>query len=44
MYEITEINRSIPKEELKKTFDMWVEKMEMCIQFGGGDYFEHILK
>ena len=43
MNEITEIWLSIPKEELKKTFDMWVEKMEMCIKFEG-DYFEHTLK
>ena len=27
----------------QKTFDMWVERMEMCIKFGG-DYFEHTLK
>ena len=43
MNEITEICRSIPKEELKKTFDMWVERMQMCIKFGG-DFFEHTLK
>ena len=43
MNEIIEICRSIPKEELKKAFDMWVERMEMCVKFGG-DYFEHTLK
>ena len=40
MNEITKICLSIPKEELKKTFDRWVERMEMCVKFGG-DYFEH---
>ena len=43
MYEKIEICLSIPKEELKKAFDMWVERMEMCVKFGG-DYFEHALK
>lgn len=41
--EITRISSSIPKEELKKAFDMWVERMELCIKYGG-DYFEHCLK
>lgn len=41
--QITSILRSIPKEEYKKTFDKWVERMQMCIN-NQGQYFEHLIK
>ena len=43
MSEITDICKLIPKNELKKTFDKWVERMKLCIEFKG-EYFEHIMK
>jgi hypothetical protein len=35
--------KSIPKEEYEKTFQKWIERMELCIQ-NNGDYFEHLIK
>ena len=32
------ISQAIPKEELKKTFEMWIERKKLCIQFEGDDY------
>lgn len=43
MSAITAICNSIPKEELIKTFDKWIERLELCIKFKG-DYFEQFLK
>ena len=40
---ISRIIESIDKDEWIKTFDKWVERMEMCISVEG-DYFEHLLK
>ena len=34
---------SLSKEEYKKTFEKWVERMQMCID-NQGDYFEHLMK
>jgi hypothetical protein len=34
---------AIPKEEYKKTFQKWIERMELYIQ-NKGDYFEHLIK
>ena len=34
---------SLSKEEHKKTFEKWVERMQMCID-NQGDYFEHLMK
>ena len=38
--EITEIVACIPRKEWERTFDKWLERMELCIKFKG-DYFEH---
>ena len=41
--QITKILRDIPKEEYKKTFNKWVERMQHCIN-NNGDYFEYLIK
>ena len=41
--QITEIINSIDKDEWKKTFDKWTERMELCVK-NKGHYFEHLLK
>ena len=41
--QITKIMQEIPKDEYKKTFDKWVERMELCIM-NDGHYFEHLIK
>ena len=33
--QITAIVRSIPKEEYLKTFQKWIERMELCIKYEG---------
>ena len=40
--EITEILENIPKEEYQKTFNKWLERMELCIK-KQGNYFEHLI-
>ena len=40
--QITAIVRSMPKEEYLKTFEKWIERMELCIKYKG-DYFEHLI-
>ena len=39
--QITKILEDIPKEEYKKTFDKWLERMQRCID-NNGEYFEHL--
>ena len=39
----TRIIGDIDKKELSKTFDKWVERMEICIE-EEGRYFEHLMK
>ena len=34
--------KAIPKEEYKKTFYKWLERLELCIQ-NKGEYFEHLM-
>jgi [histone H3]-lysine36 N-dimethyltransferase SETMAR len=41
--QITRIANSIPIKEYRKTFEKWVERMELCIK-AEGDYFEHLIK
>ena len=36
--QIINIVNEIPKEECQKTFDKWIERMELCIK-NKGDYF-----
>ncbi len=40
---ITRIIGNIDKKEWSKTFDKWVERMEICIE-EEGRYFEHLMK
>ena len=39
--QIVDIVNNIPQYEYKKTFEKWLERMELCIKYKG-DYFEHI--
>ena len=41
--QITEILNSIDIKEYLKTFDKWLERMDLCIK-NKGDYFEHLIK
>lgn len=41
--QITEILSGIPKEEWLKTFQKYLERMQLCID-NKGDYFEHLIK
>ena len=41
--QITRILESIPREEYQKTFNKWIERMELCL-LNNGDYFEHLIK
>jgi len=41
--QITKILQDLPKEEFRKTFDKWLERMQLCIN-NNGDYFEHLNK
>jgi hypothetical protein len=43
MKQITGIFNSISKEEYEKTFQKWIERMELCLQIKR-DYFEHLIK
>ena len=40
--QITKILRAIPKEEFKKTFYKYLERLQLCIN-NNGDYFEHLI-
>jgi len=40
---VNEFMYSIHKEEYKKTFEKWIERMRLCID-NHGDYFEHLIK
>jgi histone-lysine N-methyltransferase SETMAR len=40
--QITAILENIPKEEYLKTFEKWLERMQLCIT-NKGDYFEHLI-
>lgn len=40
--QITKILRAIPKEEFRKTFDKYLERLQLCIN-NNGDYFEHLI-
>ena len=41
--QITEIVAAIPKEEWLKTFEKYLERMQLCID-NKGEYFEHLIK
>ncbi|CAF2882018.1 unnamed protein product [Rotaria sp. Silwood2] len=40
---ITEFMNSMSIEEYKKTFDKWIQRMQLCVD-NEGDYFEHLMK
>jgi histone-lysine N-methyltransferase SETMAR len=40
--QITAIVDSISKEDLQKTFNKWIERMQLCVK-NKGDYFEHLI-
>lgn len=43
LYEaVVKFMKSLKKEEYKKTFDKWIERMELCVNHQG-EYFEHLL-
>jgi len=41
--EVSKIVLNIPQKEFKKTFDMLLERMQLCID-DEGEYFEHLIK
>lgn len=41
--QITAILQNIPKDEYRKTFEKWLERMKLCID-NEGNYFEHLIK
>ena len=40
---VTDFIYSLNQEEYRKTFEKWVERMELCIE-NQSDYFEHLMK
>ncbi|CAF4927845.1 unnamed protein product [Rotaria sp. Silwood1] len=40
---ITTFMYSLDPEEYRKTFDKWVERMQLCVD-NNGEYFEHLMK
>ena len=40
---ITKITHSINKKDYIKTFDTWLERMQLCV-YNQGNYFEHLMK
>ena len=40
---IIKFMNSLNKEEYKKTFDKWIQRMQLCVN-NEGDYFEHLMK
>ena len=40
---VTAFMYSLNREEYKKTFDKWMQRMQLCVD-NDGDYFEHLMK
>lgn len=40
---VTKELRAIPKDEFRKTFQKWIERMKLCIT-NQGEYFEHLME
>ena len=40
---VTEFMHSLSTEEYRKTFDKWIERMQLCVD-NHGHYFEHLMK
>lgn len=39
---VTQILNDIPEKMYRKSFENWIERMKLCIKYGG-DYFEHLM-
>jgi transposase len=40
---VTKIIHDISRDEFRKTFNKWIERMQLCIS-NKGEYFEHLMK
>jgi histone-lysine N-methyltransferase SETMAR len=40
---VSDFMDSLSKEEYRKTFDKWIERMQLCVD-NNGDYFEHLME
>jgi hypothetical protein len=40
---VTKFMNSLDKEEYRKTFDKWIQRMGLCVD-NEGDYFKHLMK
>jgi histone-lysine N-methyltransferase SETMAR len=40
---VSHFMNSLNKEEYRKTFDKWIQRMQLCVD-NNGDYFEHLMK
>ena len=40
---VTKAIRAIPQDEYRKTFNKWIERIQLCIA-NKGEYFEHLMK
>jgi len=40
---VTNIIHDISRDEFRKTFNKWIERMQLCIS-NKGEYFEHLMK
>ena len=40
---VSNFRSSLNKEEYRKTFDKWIQRMQLCVD-NNGDYFEHLMK
>ena len=40
---VSDFMNTLNKEEYRKKFDKWIERMQLCVD-NYGDYFEHLMK
>lgn len=40
---VTDFMDSLNRDEYKKTFEKWIQRMQLCVD-NHGDYFEHLMK
>lgn len=40
---VVEFMYSVSKEEYRKNFDKWIQRMQLCVD-SEGEYFEHLMK
>ena len=41
--DVTKVLHNIPLNEFRRTFNKWIERMELCVA-NQGNYFEHLVK